>query len=142
MRVRPDPNSAEPCHWFSDFHSCGDAQQKLISDIPPDLKINVDDTFVSSCVPAPKVSGRSPKGYVIIFTLIAPGAMEDDALYATLSERNAKTATVFTKFTSCDEAIESANAMTLTDLGADKNGNLLSDKTVSISFWATCVRIY
>ncbi len=132
----------EPYHWFSDFHSCGDAQQKLISDVPLDLKINSDDAFISSCVPAPKVNGRSPKGYVIMFTLIAPGAMEDDALYATLSERNSKTATVFTKFTSCDEAIEPAHAMALTDLGADKNGNLLSDKTISIGLWATCVRIY
>jgi hypothetical protein len=132
----------EPYHWFSDFHSCGDAQQKLIGDTPRDLKINSDDAFVSSCVPAPKVNGRSPKGYVIMFTLIAPGAMEDDALYATLSERNSKSATVFTKFRSCDEAIEPAHAMALTDLGTDKDGNLLSDKAVSIGLWATCVRIY
>jgi hypothetical protein len=77
-----------------------------------------------------------------MFTLIAPGAMEDDALYATLSELNSRSATVFTKFTSCDEAIEPALAMALTDLGADKNGNLLSDRTISIGLWATCVRIY
>jgi hypothetical protein len=132
----------EPYHWFSDFHSCGDAQQRLIGDVPLDLKINSDDAFVSSCVPAPKVNRHSPKGYVIMFTLIAPGAMEDDALYATLSELNSKSATVFTKFSSCDEAIEPAHAMALTDLGADKNGSLLSDRTISIGLWATCVRIY
>ena len=132
----------EPYHWFSDFRSCGDAQQKLIGDTPPDLKINSNDAFVSSCVPAPKMNGRSPKGYVIMFTFIAPGAMEDDALYVTLSERNSKSATVFTKFRSCDEAIEPALAMALTDLGADKDGSLLSDKTISIRLWATCVRIY
>jgi hypothetical protein len=133
---------AEPYRWFSDFHSCGDAQQRLISDVPPDLKINGDDTFTSSCVPAPKVNGRSPKGYVVMFTLISPDAMEDDALYATLSERNSKTTTIFTKFTSCDEAIERAHATALADLGADKNGNLLSDKTNRIGLWANCVRIY
>jgi hypothetical protein len=32
--------------------------------------------------------------------------------------------------------------MALTDLGADKNGNLLSDKTISVGLWAICVRIY
>jgi hypothetical protein len=132
----------EPYHWFGDFRSCGDAQQKLIGNTPLDLNINSNDAFVSSCVPAPKVNGRSPKGYVIMFTLIAPGAMEDDALYATLSERTSKTATIFSKFRSCDEAVEPAHAMALTDLGADKDGNLLSDKTISIGLWATCVRIY
>jgi hypothetical protein len=132
----------EPYHWFNDFHSCGDAQQKLIGNTPLDLNINSNDAFVSSCVPAPKMNGRSPKGYVIMFTFIAPGAMADGALYATLSERNSKSATVFAKFTYCDEAIEPAHAMALTDLGADKDGNLLSDKTISIGLWATCVRIY
>jgi hypothetical protein len=110
-------------------------------DTPRDLKINSDDAFVSSCVPAPKVNRRSPKGYLIMFTLIAPGAMEDDALYATLSERNSKSATVFTKFKSCDEAIEHAHAMA--DGSRNRqDGNLLSDKTVSIGLWATCVGIY
>jgi hypothetical protein len=93
-------------------------------------------------VPSPKTNGRSPKGYTIMFTLIAPGAMEDDALYATFSERDSKTATVFTKFTSCSEAIDPARTTMLTDLGADKNGSLLSDKTISLGLWATCVRTY
>jgi hypothetical protein len=132
----------EPYHWFSDFHACGDAQQKLIGNVPLDLKMNSDDAFVSSCVPSPKANGRLPKGYTIMFTLIAPGAMEDDALYATFSERDSKTATVFTKFTSCSEAIDPARTTMLTDLGADKNGSLLSDKTISLGLWATCVRTY
>jgi hypothetical protein len=32
--------------------------------------------------------------------------------------------------------------MTLKDLGADKDGNLLGDKTKSIGLWANCVRVY
>jgi hypothetical protein len=35
--------------------------------------------------------------------------MEDDALYVTLSEWNSNSATVFTKFSSCDEAIGPAS---------------------------------
>jgi hypothetical protein len=131
-----------PYHWFSNFQSCEDAQQKLIGNTPPDVTVGSHDAFVSTCLPAPKMDRRLAKGYEMMFTIVAPGALEDDALYAKLTDRRSKSATVFTTFKSCNEAIDPARAMALKEFGADKDGKLLSDKTKSIGLWANCVRVY
>jgi hypothetical protein len=71
--------------------------------------------------PAPKTNGHALKGYEMVFTLIAPGAVEDDAAYAELREHGSSAATVFRTFKSCDDAMDTAYSATLKDLGADKN---------------------
>ena len=131
-----------PYSWFADIQSCTDAQLGIFDKRPPDVKVNPHDAFVSSCVPAPKTNGHALKGYQMVFALITPGAVEDDAVYAELREQGSSAATVFRTFKSCDDAIDTGYSATLKDLGADKDGNLLSDKTKSLDFRAKCVRVY
>ncbi len=134
-----------PYRWFSDIYACGDAQLSIITSIMTkhraDVKVN-PDAFVSHCVPASKVSGHTLKGYKMVFALTAPGADDDDATYADLRESASQTARIFKTFNACYDAGDAAYSKTMKDLGADEDGNLLSDKTKSISLRATCVRIY
>jgi hypothetical protein len=135
-------DSAALYSWFADIQSCNDAQLGINAKRPPDVKVNPHDGFMSSCVPAPKTDGHALKGYQMVFTLVAPGGAEDDAVYAELRGHGTSTATVFRTFKSCNDAVDTAYSTTLKDLGADKHGNLLGDKTKSIDLTAKCVRAY
>lgn len=60
-----------------------------------------------------------------------------------MRESGSQTATVFETFNACYQATDAAYAKIAKDLGIDENGNLLSNKTKSISgLWAVCVRAY
>jgi hypothetical protein len=131
-----------PYHWFRDMQSCEDASLKLRDKYPSDVKVIGDDSFGSYCTPASKVSGHVSKGYQMVFTLTVPGADVDDNVYSDLRENGSRTATVFKTFRACDDALNTAYPKTLKDLGADEDGNLLSDKTKSIDLTATCVKVY
>lgn len=131
-----------PYHWFSDMQSCEDAQLGINNRKPNDVKIAPGDAFVSTCVPAPKLSGHVVTGYGMVFALVAPGAADDDALYAELRQVGSNAPTVFKTFNACYDTMDSIYHEAPKDLGVDEDGNLLSDKTKSIELTATCVRIY
>jgi hypothetical protein len=131
-------NPTVPYRWFGDVEGCENATFKLNTEHP--IKVAPDESFVVYCMPAPKVSGRAVKGYKMIFALIAPGA--DDNLYADLRESASQAVRLFKTFNTCYDAVDAAYSNTMKELGADEGGNLLSDKTKSISLTATCVRVY
>jgi hypothetical protein len=137
-----DSRRSVPYHWFSDIWACEHAQIDINTSHPADVKVNDDDFFTSSCVPASKKSGYALKGYKMVFALSASGAGDEDNTYADLRESGARTARVFKTFNTCHAAVDTAYSKTLKQLGADEEGNLLSDKTKSISLTATCVRVY
>ena len=131
-----------PYRWFSDINACQDASIRLNTEHRADVKVNPDDAFTAYCVPASKVSGRTPKGYKMEFALTPPDAVSDDNIYAELRDRGSQTASVFKTFNTCYDAVDAAYSKAMKDLGADENGSLLSDKTKSVELTATCVRVY
>ncbi len=132
-----------PYHWFSDMRSCEAAQLNIYDKKPADVKMNHGDAFVSACLPAPKMSGQMRRGYEMVFSLVAPGAADDDALYAEWREHGSNDPAVFKTFKECYDASNIATPDKLApDLGVDEDGNLLSDKTKSIELTANCVRVY
>jgi len=135
-------NPSAPYHWFSDMQSCEDAQLGIANKKPGDVNIDRGDAFVSTCVPAPKLSGHVMTGYEMVFTVIAPGAAEDDAIYAELRQIGSGVPTVFTTFKACYDVVDTIYHKAPKDLGVDKDGHLLSDKTKSIELTANCVRVY
>jgi hypothetical protein len=135
-------NGSMPYHWFSDKQGCEDTQLSINAKHPADVKVEGDDAFMPYCVPASKRSGHTLRGYVMVFSLSAPGAGDDDDVYADLRESGSQTATVFKTFKACYDAMDTAYSKTMKDLGADEDGSLLGDKTKSISLTATCVRVY
>jgi hypothetical protein len=131
-----------PYRWFSDMQGCEDAQFIIKNKHPADVRVDGNDFFVSDCVPAPKVTGQTLKGYEIVFALSSPGADADDDTYGNLRESGSPTAIVFKTFNACYDATHAAFSKTIKDLGADEDGDLLSDKTKNIILTATCVRVY
>jgi hypothetical protein len=133
-------NPAVPYRWFGDIEVCEGATVRLNMEHP--VRVAPDESFATYCVPAPKVSGRSVKGYKI-FALTAPDAANDDNVYADLrGPGSSQTATVFKAYDACYSTMDAAYSNALKELGADEDGNLLSDKTKSITLTATCVRVY
>jgi hypothetical protein len=131
---------AVPYRWFSDITGCEDAAFRIKTEHPAD--VDRDAVLISYCVPAPKVSGRTLKGYKMVFALTAPGADGDDNTYADLRESRNRTTSVFQTFNACFDAMDGAYSKTMKDLGADEDGTLVSDKTKSIDLTATCARVY
>jgi hypothetical protein len=131
-----------PYHWFSDIQRCDNAQLKIRGNHPSDMKLSGDDAFTSYCVPASKVSGHTLTGYKMVFALSAPGAAYDDNSYADLRENGSQNTIIFKTFKACYDGMDAAYSKTMKDLGADEDGDLLSDKTKSIDLTATCVRVY
>jgi hypothetical protein len=131
-----------PYRWFSKINGCQDAAGKLNTEHPADVKVNPDDAFTTSCVPASNVSGRAVKGYKMAFALTPLDAESDDNMYADLRDHGSQTASVFKTFDACYGAMDAAYSKASKDLGVDENGTLLSDNTKSIDFTATCVRVY
>jgi hypothetical protein len=131
-----------PYRWFSDIKGCGDAAVKLFAEHLAGVVPN--DKFKTYCVPASKASGRTLKGYKMVFALNAPDSVSDDnIIYADLRDRGSQTASIFKTFNACYEALDAAYSKAMKDLGADeKNGHLLSDNTKFIDLTATCVRVY
>jgi hypothetical protein len=78
----------------------------------------------------------------MIFALTAPEAVNDAHVYADLRDRGSQTATVFKTYDACYSTMDATYSDALKELGADEDGNLLSDKTKSIDLTATCVRVY
>jgi hypothetical protein len=135
-------NRSVPYHWFSDIQGCEDTQLSINTKHPADVKVEGDDAFMSYCVPASKMSGHTLRGYVMVFALSPPGAADGDDVYTDLRESGSQTATVFKTFKACYDAMDTAYSKIMKDLGVDEDGNLLSDKTKSISLTASCVRVY
>jgi hypothetical protein len=131
-----------PYRWFSKIEQCEDLALRLNNQPPADVKVNPDDAFTTSCVPASNESRRALKGYKMIFALTPPDAERDDNVYADLRDRGSQTASVFKTFNACYDGGDAAYSKAMQDLGADENGTLLSDKKKSISLMATCVRMY
>jgi len=131
---------AVPYHWFSDLQGCEGTAVRLNDEHP--VVVEPNDFFSTYCVPASKMSGRTPKGYKMVFALTAPDAGSDDNLYADMRDRGSPTAAVFKTFSACYDTVESAYSRTMKDLGADEKGTLLSNNTKSIDLAATCVRVY
>jgi hypothetical protein len=129
-----------PYRWFSDIKGCEDGAVGVNTEHPAD--VDPDGIFTTYCVPASKVSGRTLKGYNMVFTLTAPDADSDDNIYADLRDRGSQTASVFKTFNACYAAVDAAYSKAMKDLGADEDGTLLSDNTKNIGLTATCVRIY
>jgi hypothetical protein len=129
-------------YWFSDIQGCEDAQDSINTKHPADLKINADDAFTSYCVPAPKVSRHTLKGYQMVITISAPGAPPDDVSYGNLRESGSQTAAVFKTLDACYNTTDTIYSKLMKDLEVDGDGNLLSDKTKSITVMANCVRVY
>ena len=76
----------------------------------------------------------------MVFALTPPKS--DEKIYADLRDRGAQVVSVFKTFNACYDAMDAAYSKAMQDLGADKDGNLLSDKSMSIDLTATCVRVY
>ena len=133
-------NPAMPYRWFRDIEGCEDATSKLNMEHP--VNVAPDESFAAYCMPAPKVSGRAVKGYKMIFILTASEAANEDNLHADLRESASQAARLFKTFNTCYDAMDAEYSKTLKELGTDEDGNLLSDKTKSISLTATCVRVY
>jgi hypothetical protein len=131
-----------PYRWFSDIKGCEDAAVRLNTEHPADVKVNPDDAFTTSCVPASKASGRTLKGYKMVFALTPPDAESDDNIYADLRDHGSQTASVFKTFNACYDALDAAYSKAMKDLGADEKGHLLSDNKKIIDLTATCVRVY
>jgi hypothetical protein len=131
-------NRSEPYRWFSENVRCREAAIRIYTHHPDD--VSGDDPFTSTCVPAPKPTGRFVKGYRMTYTFAAPEA--DDYIYADLRVNGAKTVRVFKTFNECYSAMASVYPKTKTDLGVDDDGNLLNDKMLSIDIQANCVRVY
>jgi hypothetical protein len=134
--------STVPYRWFSDIKGCEDAAVRLNTEHPADVKVNPDDAFTTSCVPASKASGRTLNGYKMVFALTPPDAESDDNIYAGLRDRGSQTASVFKTFNACYDALDAAYYKAMKDLGADEKGHLLSDNTKIIDLMTTCVRVY
>jgi hypothetical protein len=134
-----DTRSA-PYRWFSENDGCQEVMTRIYDHHPGD--VSNDGLFTSTCVPAPRPTGRFVKGYKMTFALNAPGSDADDYIYADLRDNGAKTVRVFKTFNECYSAMDSVYPKTQMDLGLDGDGNLLSDKTLSISIVANCVRVY
>jgi hypothetical protein len=128
--------------WFSKITDCEDAGARLNSEHPSDVNVSPDDAFMTYCVPASAVNGRTLKGFKMVVALSPPGADSDENIYADLHDRGSPTASVFKTFNACYDAIDAAYANAMKDLGADEKGTLLADKTKSIDLTATCVRVY
>jgi hypothetical protein len=131
-----------PYRWFSKISGCQDTAVKVNAEHPADVKVGPDDAFTTYCVPAPPVSGRALKGYKIVFALAPLNADSDDNMYADLRDHGYQAASLFKTFNACSDATDVAYSEASKDLGVDENGTLLSDKTKSIDFTATCVRVY
>ena len=131
-----------PYHWFSDIRSCENARVKISEKKPDDVIIDRSDVFMSACLPAPKVNDHIARGYGMVFTLVAPGAADDDALYAEFRQRSANSPAVFKTAKACYNAMEAVYIKIPNDLGVDVDGHVLSDKTKSIELGANCVRVY
>ena len=132
-----------PYHWFSDIQACEDIQGDITFKHPTGVKLNTDENFMSYCVPASKVSGHPLKGYQMTFALSAPDTPSDDiAAYADLRGSASQTVTVFKTFDACFAAMDATYSKTMKGLGADEDGELLSDKTKAIGLTANCVRAY
>jgi hypothetical protein len=134
--------AAAPYRWFSDLDGCKDVQLRINIKHPADVTVNPDDAFSSYCVPAFKANGHAVKGYKMLFALSAAGADDDDNTYADLRDGSSRSARVFKTFKECWDAMDAAYYKAMNDLGAGKDGNLLSDKMKSINLAATCVRVY
>jgi hypothetical protein len=135
-------NRSVPYHWFSDMQGCQKALVNINAEYPADAKVERGDAFMSDCVPASKMSGRTLKGYVAVVTLAASAVSDDDAVYANMRDGAAKSATVFGTFKACTDSLDPAYSRIMKDLGIGENGQLLSHKTRSIDLTVTCVRVY
>jgi hypothetical protein len=133
---------AVPYRWFSNIAECEDVAVRLNTEHPADVTVKPDDAFTTYCVPASNTSGRTLKGYQIVFSLTPPDAESDNNIYADLRDRGSQTASVFKTFNACYDALDAAYSKAVKDLGADEKGALLSDNTKSIDLTATCVRVY
>jgi hypothetical protein len=131
-----------PYRWFSNIMGCEEAGARLNNEHPADVNVSPDDAFMTYCVPASAVSGRTLKGFKIVVALSPPGADSDENIYVDLRDHGSPTANVFKTFNACYDAIDAAYANAMKDLGADEEGTLLTDKTKSIDLTATCVRVY
>ncbi len=135
-------STGAPYHWFSDIQSCEDAQIKIYEKKPDDVKIDRGDTFMSACLPAPKMHGHMARGYGMVFTLVTPRAADDDALYAEFRQHGSKTPTVFRTAKACYKAMDTVYLKIPKYLGVDVDGHVLGDRTKSIELTANCVRVY
>jgi hypothetical protein len=134
-----------PYQWFADEQSCEN-----------DPAANVRTEYVGSidipaptCLPAPKPSGHTLRGYKMVFSLVPPNMLspqamldpkvevEDITFYAELRKPGFNSAAVFKTFAACDAAMDAADSKALKDLGATEDGTLLSDKDKSIDLTAT-----
>lgn len=131
---------AVPYRWFSDLQGCEGAAVRLNGEHP--VVVEPNDFFSTYCVPASKATGRTLKGYKMVFALTAPDAGSEDNTYADMRDRGSPTASVFKTFNACYDGVNAAYSRAMKDLGADEKGTLLSDKTKSIDLTATCVRVY
>jgi len=118
--------------------------RKSLPGFTPIIQATLVETIHSHPLACPpqKPTGRFVKGYKMSFALNAPGADADDYIYTDLRDNGAKTVRVFKTFNECYSAMDSVYPKTKTDLGVDNDGNLLSDKTMSINISANCVRVY
>lgn len=134
---------ASPYRWFENMEGCEDAEVSLKSEHFSRVE-DPNGSFMTYCVPAPKVSGRVLKGYKLIFALTTPeGESSADKVYADLRERGTQAAMVFKTFKACHDAMDAPlYSKMMKDLGANENGELLNDETKSIDLTANCVRIY
>jgi hypothetical protein len=121
-----------PYRWFSDIKGCEDAAVRLFTEHLAGVDPN--DKFKTYCVPASKASGRTLKGYKMVFALTAPDAESDGNIYADLRDRGSQTASIFKTFNACYDALDAACSKAMKDLGADN--------TKIIDLTATCVRVY
>jgi len=122
-----------PYHWFADRGACEDAGLKLNLSHPSDVNVGDDDSFTTSCVPAPKVSGRNLKGYKMMFALTPPEGGNESNIYVDWSNDRKPNANVFTNFNACYDAMDSVYSNAAKDLDVD---------TENTNFIANCVRVY
>src|ERR1035437_1623983 len=105
-----------PYRWFSNIKGCEDAAVRLNTEHPADVKVNPDDAFTSYCEPASSsVSGRTLKGYKMVFALTPLDAESVDNVYADLRDRGSQTASVFKTFNACYDAMDAAYSKAMKD---------------------------
>lgn len=122
-----------PYHWFADLRACEDAGLKLITSHPSDVSAGRDDSFTTSCVPAPKTGGHSLKGYKLMFALTPPDAGNESNIYADWIKGGKKNVIAFKNFDACYDAMDSIYSKVAKDLAIN---------TENINLVANCVRAY
>jgi hypothetical protein len=128
--------------WFSSIKECDDQIYKIHENHPSTVKLQDGDFFTSDCVPAPKIVGRTLKGYRMAVSISSPDPLYGQVSYVDLRRSGSDKAIVFDTFKGCNNNVQDMYSKIERYLNIDENGMFLSDKNKSITAMVNCVRVY